>query len=167
MIPFAASRRSGSLCGCSKTVKNTRFSAHWPKSRRSSLQRVPVQPKEDFLVSKNNFFVTNDEFRSWLEPQPHLGFLGRSEPETLNRPERRFNSSQTVENKVFCTLSLWGSDEMPTLRRLRKKWNFASRSSHSTIFAVRPPVQRTQTLTLRSIFSPSPFAKSLKITLEK
>ena len=77
------------------------FSAHWPKSRRSSLQRVPVQPKDDFLASKKRFFLKNDEFRSWLEPQPHLGFLGRSEPETLNRPERLFNSSKIVENVRF------------------------------------------------------------------
>ena len=101
MIPFAATRRSGSLCGCSKTVENIRFSAHWPKSRRSSLQRVPVQPKDDFLASKKQLLLENYEFRSWLEPQPHLGFLGRSEPETLNRPERLFNSSKTVENIWF------------------------------------------------------------------
>ena len=94
-----------------------------------------------FWLQKNSFFLKNYEFRSWLEPQPHLGFLGRSEPETLNRPERLFNSSKTVENMAFCTLSLFDSDEMSTLRRLRKKLNFASRSSHSTIFAVRPPVQ--------------------------
>ena len=106
-----------------------------------------------FWLQKNSFFLKNYEFRSWLEPQPHLGFLGRSEPETLNRPERLSNSSKTVENIVFCTLSLFDSDEMSTLRRLRKKWNFASRFSHSTIFAVRPPVQRTQKLTLRSTFS--------------
>ncbi len=97
--------------------------------------------------------MTNDEFRSWLEPQPHLGFLGRSEPETLNRPERLFNSSKTMENIVFCTFSLFDSDEMTTLRRLRKKWNLASRFSHCTIFAVRPPVQRTQKQAFRSTLS--------------
>ena len=46
---------------------------------------MPVQPIDDFELAVEQL---NAEFCSWLEPQPHLGFLGRSEPETLNRPER-------------------------------------------------------------------------------